>query len=126
MAEVVLVEDDEHLCAYLEHALQRAGHAVTTFSDGDAAWTHLAAAAEDDGSAPDAAIVDVMLPGLHGFGLARRIDDHPTLTNVAVLLVSARGREDDVLTGFERGAADYLVKPFDGDELLQRLQRALR
>lgn len=126
MADLLVVEDDEHLRAYLRHVLERADHEVAAFGDGTAAWAHLERAADGDAAVPDAAVVDVMLPGLSGFSLVQRIEEHPALTDVAVLVVSARGREADVHTGFERGAIDYLVKPFDADELLTRLGRALR
>jgi DNA-binding response OmpR family regulator len=120
MARILVVEDEHHLAKGLCFNLEADGHAVTLVGDGETAIERL------DGrrGAFDIVILDVMLPGKDGFEVAtelRRAGDF-----VPILMLTARGRPDDVLRGFESGADDYLPKPFELAILLARVRGLLR
>ncbi|MTD15191.1 response regulator [Nakamurella sp. YIM 132087] len=114
---MLLVEDDETLRTVVADALRDAGYLVAAVGDGDAA---LDLAAQHR---PDLAVLDVMLPGRSGFQLAAALHEG---SDLPVVFVTARDAVDDRLTGFDLGADDYLVKPFEIAELLARLRAVLR
>lgn len=116
---VLIADDDQVICDLLEFKLTRAGYTVRTVGDGAAA---LAAIGEDP---PDLAILDVMMPGLSGFDVLRRIRQDPETADLAVILLTARSRDTDVDTGFASGAQDYVRKPFSPSELLHRVNAVL-
>jgi DNA-binding response OmpR family regulator len=120
MSRILLVEDEHHLAQGLCFNLEADGHDVTVAGDGEKALDHLATAA----GAFDVVILDVMLPGKDGFEVAstlRRSGDF-----IPILMLTARGRPEDVLRGFESGADDYLPKPFELAILLARVRGLLR
>ena len=118
MAErILIIEDDERLAAMLAEYLGAAGFEVTACRDGASG---LARAARGD---VDALILDVMLPDLDGFEVCRRVRAG---SDVAILMLTARGEETDRIVGLELGADDYLAKPFSPRELLARLRAILR
>jgi diguanylate cyclase (GGDEF)-like protein len=117
---VLVVEDDRFIARLLEVELKVAGFRVRIANDGA---TALQAALEDP---PDLVLADVMMPGMDGFELTRRLrDDHRT-EGVSIIIVTARGLAADKLTGLTAGADDYIVKPFDNEEMLARVRGALR
>jgi two-component system, OmpR family, KDP operon response regulator KdpE len=114
----VLVADDDPLIQRLVRThLDRAGFRVLMAGDGEAALD-LAAAEQ-----PDLIVLDLMLPGLDGFEVCKRIRE---FSLVPVVMLTARGEQVDKLRGFEVGADDYLTKPFSPPELLARIQAVLR
>jgi DNA-binding response OmpR family regulator len=120
MARILVVEDEHHLAQGLCFNLEADGHAVTVAGSGEAALQKL----YGQPGHFDAIILDIMLPGRDGFEVAselRRSGDF-----VPILMLTARGRADDVLRGFESGADDYLPKPFDLEILLARVRGLLR
>jgi DNA-binding response OmpR family regulator len=118
-ATVLLVEDDPTLRSTLAFNLIREGYEVMTAADGPSALTIV----EREGARLDLVILDVMLPGLNGFQVLRTIRrDH----SFPVLMLSARGEEQDRVDGLELGADDYVVKPFALRELLARVRAAVR
>jgi DNA-binding response OmpR family regulator len=119
-ARVLVVEDEEHLAAGLRFNLEAEGYAVETTGDGGAALARLTAACADF----DVVVLDVMLPGRDGFEVAKEL--RAAGCYVPVLMLTARGRPEDVLRGFEAGADDYLPKPFELAILLARLNGLLR
>lgn len=119
-ARVLVVEDEEHLAAGLRFNLEADGYAVETAGDGEAALARLAGACADF----DAVVLDVMLPGRDGFEVAKEL--RASGCYVPLLMLTARGRAEDVLRGFEAGADDYLPKPFELSILLARLNGLLR
>lgn len=114
---VLFVEDDDVIREATQLALERDGFAVTAMPDGLAG---LEAFRTDQ---PDIALLDVMLPGLDGVSLCRRIRDDST---VPVIMLSARADSIDVVLGLEAGADDYVTKPFDGAVLVARIRAVLR
>jgi len=119
-ARVLVVEDEEHLASGLRFNLEAEGYQVEIASDGLTALERLLRA--EDGF--DVVILDVMLPGKDGFEVATEL--RAAGKYVPVLMLTARGRPEDVLRGFEAGADDYLPKPFELSILLARLHGLLR
>ncbi|MFF0365685.1 two-component system response regulator CseB [Streptomyces sp. NA02536] len=114
---VLFVEDDDVIREATQLALERDGFAVTAMPDG---LSGLEAFHTDR---PDIALLDVMVPGLDGVSLCRRIRDE---SMVPVIMLSARADAIDVVLGLEAGADDYVTKPFDGAVLVARIRAVLR
>ncbi|MFC8586027.1 two-component system response regulator CseB [Streptomyces sp. NPDC057217] len=119
MAEthVLFVEDDDVIREATQLALERDGFRVTAMPDGLSGLDSFRA------RRPDIALLDVMLPGMDGVSLCRRIRDEST---VPVIMLSARADSIDVVLGLEAGADDYVTKPFDGSVLMARIRAVLR
>lgn len=116
---VLIVEDDPTLLSTLSYSLSRAGYRVLLAADGETALS----TAKREGKRLDLVLLDVMLPGINGFQVLRhiRVD-----SDVPVLMLSAKGEEQDKIDGLELGADDYVVKPFALRELLARVRAAVR
>ncbi|MFI2783578.1 two-component system response regulator CseB [Streptomyces sp. ALB3] len=114
---VLFVEDDDVIREATQLALERVGFSVTAVPDG---LLGLEAFRADR---PDIALLDVMVPGLDGVSLCRRIRDESA---VPVIMLSARADSIDVVLGLEAGADDYVTKPFDGAVLVARIRAVLR
>jgi two-component system response regulator MprA len=114
---VLVVEDDRRTAAFLDRALSRHGYSVRVAFDGP---TALSMATADP---PDVVVLDRMLPGLDGLEVARSLR---TVATVPILMLTARHGVGDRIAGLDAGADDYLVKPFDVDELLARVRAQLR
>lgn len=117
---ICLVEDEEHLAQGLIFNLEAEGYRVHREADGAAALAWLLEPPEE----PAAVLLDVMLPGLDGFAILRALRAAVRFT--PVLLLTARGRDEDIVEGFSAGADDYLPKPFDLNVLFARLTALLR
>jgi DNA-binding response OmpR family regulator len=120
MSRVLVVEDEEHLAQGLRFNLEAEGYAAEVVGDGEAATDRLLEKRENF----DAVVLDIMLPGKDGFSVVSEL--RAARNYVPVLMLTARGRPEDVLKGFASGADDYLAKPFDLSILLARLQGLLR
>jgi len=120
MSRVLVVEDEAHLAKGLRFNLEAEGHSVEVSGDGESALERLVAKNEDF----DVVVLDVMLPGKDGFTVVSAL--RKARNYVPVLILTARGRPEDVLQGFAAGADDYLPKPFQLPIFLARLQGLLR
>ena len=120
MSAVLVVEDEKHLADGLRFNLEAEGYTVDTVNDGESALSLLF----DQQQRYDALVLDVMLPGKDGFTVASELRAAGVF--MPVLMLTARGRPEDVLRGFESGADDYLPKPFELSVLLARLNALLR
>jgi diguanylate cyclase (GGDEF)-like protein len=118
--EILVVEDDRFLARLLEVELASSGYGVRVANDGEEG---LAAALE---RCPDLVLADVMMPKMDGFEMVRRLRGDARTEAVSIILVTARGLQTDKLTGLTAGADDYVVKPFDNEELLARVAGVLR
>ena len=117
----VLVADDESTTRLVVRAaVQRLGHECLVAEDGDRAWSLLQT------SAVDVLVTDWMMPGLDGPELCRRIRARPTDRYTYVILATAMSARDDILSGMESGADDYLIKPLDPFAVRTRLIAAER
>ena len=120
MSRILVVEDEPHIADGMRFNLEAEGHEVTVTGDGEQALALLV----DDQKPMDVVILDVMLPGKDGFETAAEL--RAAGQYVPILMLTARGRADDVLRGFEAGADDYLPKPFELAILLARVNGLLR
>lgn len=121
LAKILIVEDDSTIRTLLEMALMGAGFKEVK-----------SAARGDDGLAearrwkPDLLLLDLMLPGLDGFTVARRIRETDGLSATRIIMLTARTQNEDIVRGLEAGADDYVTKPFDRKVLLARVRAVLR
>lgn len=120
MPSILIVEDEKHLADGLCFNLESDGYEVEAVGDGESALDLLL----EQKKTFDAVVLDVMLPGINGFAVAEKIREAGNY--VSILMLTARGRPEDVLCGFESGADDYLPKPFELDIFLARLRGLLR
>jgi two-component system, OmpR family, response regulator ResD len=116
-ARVLVVEDDPTVREVVERYLEREGIVVDAVGDGLIALEHA------ESCWPDLVVLDLMLPGLDGLEVCRRLRAHAP---VPVIMLTARGDEDDRVMGLELGADDYIAKPFSPRELTLRVQAVLR
>jgi DNA-binding response OmpR family regulator len=119
MSRILVVDDEPHIADGLRFNLEAEGHEVAVTYDGEQALALLL-----NGQEFDVVILDVMLPGKDGFQAAAEL--RAAGQYVPILMLTARGRPDDVLRGFEAGADDYLAKPFELAILLARVNGLLR
>ncbi len=120
MSRLLIVEDEAHLAEGLRFNLEAEGHTVQISDTGEDALKRLL----KDRETFDALVLDVMLPGKDGFSVARELRQRQNYT--PLLMLTARGRPEDVLKGFESGADDYLPKPFNLAILIARIESLLR
>jgi DNA-binding response OmpR family regulator len=120
MSKILIVEDEAHLAQGLRFNFEAEGHVVQTTDRGEDALVRLLENQEDF----DALVLDVMLPGKDGFAVARELREAENY--IPLLMLTARGRPEDVLKGFESGADDYLPKPFNLAILIARVESLLR
>ena len=121
---LLLVEDEEHLAKGLIFNLEAEGYTVHHAADGETALGWLLPKDKRDALQVDVILLDVMLPGIQGFGVAQELRQAHNF--VPILMLTARGRPEDVLHGFDSGVDDYLTKPFDLNILLARIKGMLR
>jgi phosphoserine phosphatase RsbU/P len=118
---VIIAEDDAVSRKILETLLRRWGHEVTTTQDGEAAWNVL-----QKPEAPSLAILDIMMPGIDGLELCRRLRQSPNTIPPYIILLTATHGVREIVKGMEAGANDYLTKPYDIEELRVRVQVGAR
>ena len=121
LEKILVIEDDATIRTLLEMALLGAGFkAVTSVGRGDDGLS------EARRTKPDLVLLDLMLPGLDGFTVARRIRETPELAATRIIMLTARTQNEDIVRGLECGADDYVTKPFDRLVLLARVRAVLR
>jgi DNA-binding response OmpR family regulator len=120
MSRILIVEDEQHIAEGLRFNLEAEGHEALIATDGDQALDCVLRRKE----AVDVVVLDVMLPGKDGFAVATELRAAGEF--VPILMLTARGRPEDVLRGFESGADDYLPKPFELTILMARIRGLLR
>ena len=120
-ARILIVEDDATIRTILEMALMGVGFRhVSSCARGDEGLQEILR------TKPDLVLLDVMLPGLDGVTLARRVRGTPALAATRILMLTARSENEDIVRGLEAGADDYVTKPFDRLVLLARVRAVLR
>lgn len=119
-ATILVIEDDQDIRELLAYTLGKEGYTVIQAPSGEAGLKTI-----KDGK-PDLVVLDVMLPGLDGLEVLRKVKNDQKLRNIPVILASAKGEETDIVSGLELGADDYVTKPFSPRVLVARVRTALR
>ena len=117
---MLIVEDEEALLELLKFNFTKEGYKIDTATDGETALEKILY------RSPDIIILDWMLPELSGIELCRRIRKHKEHKNIPIIMLTAKGEEEDKLRGLETGADDYITKPFSVNELVARVKTVLR
>lgn len=117
---ILVVDDDRNLRKIIQTNLELAGYDVSTAANGEEALGML------DSMQPDLIVLDVMMPIMDGYEVARRVRRHPSNTHVPIIMLTAKSEVEDKLAGFEAGADDYITKPFGPQELLARVRAKIR
>jgi len=117
---LLLVEDDRALAELVTFHFERAGYQVTRTGDGEEALILV------DEVRPDVILLDWMIEGISGIEVCRRLRRRPQSANLPILMLTARGEEDDRIRGFDTGADDYVTKPFSPKELVARVAAVMR
>ena len=116
---ILVADDDPDILELVVFKLTQAGYEVVAVADG------VAALAAIEADPPRLAILDVMMPGLSGIDVLRKVRANEATKHLDVILLTARSRDSDVDAGFATGASDYVVKPFSPRELLHRVNALL-
>lgn len=116
---ILVVDDEEDLCEILKFNLETEGYAVQTANSAEEAL-------EMDITAFDLLLLDIMMDGISGFAMARKLKDTEATRNIPIIFLTARDTENDKITGFNIGADDYIPKPFSIREVLVRVRAVLR
>lgn len=120
-SKILIVEDDEHIAYLLEFMLQREGYTTIRAADGRVAEQLL-----EKNAPPLLVLLDVMLPYQDGFQLISKMRAKSEWKEVPVIMLTAKSHERDIVRALEAGANDYVVKPFQPNELLARVRRFLK
>lgn len=118
---ILAVDDDEDILEVIRYHLTREGWRVTLLADGGSVVP-----TSSGTDRPDLILLDLMLPGLSGLEVARRLKGSPDLAKIPIMMITARGEESDIVAGLELGADDYIVKPFSPRVLVARIKAVLR
>jgi two-component system alkaline phosphatase synthesis response regulator PhoP len=119
-ATILVVDDEEDIRELVALHLDREGYTILTCETGEQALA-LARA-----KTPDLVLLDLMLPGIDGLEVCKRLKADPAQQHVPVVMLTAKGEESDIVAGLELGADDYVTKPFSGKVLVARVRRLLR
>ena len=117
--KVLIVDDEPNIVKAIQYILSDENAEIYTAADGESG---LAKALEIK---PDVLVLDVMMPGLDGYSVAKKIREHENLAGVNILFLTAKGTAQDKMTGYDSGGEIYLVKPFDNDILLEKIRELL-
>jgi DNA-binding response OmpR family regulator len=118
--KILVVDDETDIVELISLNLRREGHEVIAAYSGEEALEMVKT------REPDLIVLDLMLPGIQGFEVCRQLRGTPELSDIPILILSAKSAETDRILGFEMGADDYLIKPFSVMELISRVRVALR
>jgi two-component system phosphate regulon response regulator PhoB len=117
---ILVVEDETDIQELVRYVLEKEGYPVRVASDGETALREVRA------DPPSLILLDLMLPGLDGLEVCRRLRSQPDTAELPIIMLTARGEESDVVAGLNMGADDYITKPFSPRVLLARLQAVIR
>lgn len=119
-ARIMIVEDDPDICEILQYNLEQEGYDVIIHNDGKDALQAMLA------NPPNLVLLDLMLPGMNGLDIARKVRKDERTHTLPILMITARSEEMDILQGLELGADDYVTKPFRPREVIARVKALLR
>lgn len=119
MITILVADDEKHIRELVEITLEHNNYHVLSAADGESA---LELATRER---PALALLDIRMPKLDGYEVCRQIKSDPALADMPVIFISAKAQEDEIKMGYDAGAQDYLLKPFDMDDLLLSVRRLL-
>ena len=117
----ILVVDDEPQNITVMNEILKSGYTVIAATDGTTALS-----IAQSGTAPDLIMLDIMMPGINGYEVLRRLRADPRTAKLPVVFVTAKGEINDKMTGYQRGVSDYVTKPLDGSFVLSVVRKLLR
>ncbi len=117
--KVLIADDEPNILTVVQFLVEQAGYEVETAPNGKTVKDRL------PGFRPDVLILDVMMPGLNGFDLARWIRDQEEYQNLRIIFLTAKGTSADRFEGYDSGGEVYLTKPFDNQELLDTINEVI-
>ncbi|NRA50376.1 MAG: response regulator [Phaeodactylibacter sp.] len=117
--KVLLVDDEPHILVALEYLVKQEGYDVLKASDGESALLTL------QQHNPHIVVLDVMMPGIDGFEVARRIRNTPAHQDTRIIFLTAKGTQQDRFQGYATGGEVYLTKPFDNKELINTINEVV-
>ena len=118
--KILVVDDEEDILELVRYNLAKEGYRVSCVTSGEQALK------EAKEGAPDLILLDLMLPGLDGLDVCKRLKSDPVTSVIPIIMLTAKGEDADIVTGLELGAEDYVTKPFSPRVLLARLKACLR
>jgi two-component system alkaline phosphatase synthesis response regulator PhoP len=118
--KVLVVDDEENIRELVKYNLEREGYRVTTVGSGEEALQQVVS------NQPDLIILDLMLPGIDGLDVCRKLKNNSKTTHIPIVMLTVKGEESDIVIGLELGADDYIAKPFSPKVLLARIKAVLR
>lgn len=118
--KILVVEDEEDILELVEYNLGKNGFAVTAVTSGEEALESIRT------RLPDLVLLDLMLPGIDGLEICKRLKGEAATQRIPVIMLTAKGEESDIVTGLELGADDYITKPFSPKVLIARIRTVLR
>ncbi len=118
--KILVVEDEEDILKLIRFNLSQEGYHISCASTGEKALASLQT------TPVDLIVLDLMLPGIDGFSVARQIKSEPRIRHIPIVMLTAKSAEADVVTGLELGAEDYITKPFSSRILVARIHTVLR
>ena len=116
---ILIIDDEPNIAMAIQFVLEGAGYETASANHGNQGLALL------ESFRPDLLLLDVMMPGIDGFSLAKTIRKSEYLQQVPIIFITAKGTPDDKIEGYDAGAESYIVKPFDNDVLLQKVEDAL-
>ena len=119
MAKIVIAEDEPDIRELIAFTLRFAGHEVITTSNGEEAYN------KAQEIIPDLIMMDVRMPKMTGYDACRAMKQIPSLKDIPVVFLSAKGQDSEIQTGLDAGAEEYLLKPFAPDQLVERVKAIL-
>ncbi len=118
--KILVVDDEEDILELVKYNLEREGFQVKCAESGETAMTRTRQ------EAPDLIVLDLMLPGIDGLEVARRLKQDQKTAGIPIVMLTAKGEEADIVTGLELGADDYIPKPFSPRVLIARIKAVMR
>ncbi len=120
-SSIMIIEDDRIISGLLQHILARRGYQVSTAEDGRTAFAMF-----EEIAPPQLILLDVMLPFIDGFELLEKIRSKPDWTEIPIIMLTSKAQENNIVRALDAGANDYIVKPFQPEELVARVRRFVR
>ncbi len=123
--KILVVDDEQDICEILQYNLEIEGYEVSSVNSAEEALD-LISNAENKNGLPDLLLLDVMMGGMSGFQLSRKLKENPDFANIPVIFITALDDEDNLVKGLNLGADDYIAKPLSMKEVKARVKAVLR